>query len=497
PAGQRIDYVRRIPDWQWVVGAGMYLDDVDAAIAEKAADLHNTMLDRLKLIAVEFALLLFVLLGMLWFFQKRLRKGFDSFLQFFQYAAHRSEPMDPDQLHFQEFQEMARAANQMMDQRSRAEAALRRSEIRYRSLIENISDAVLLIDDQWQSIIANKAAQQMLRHPDRGVEQIAYAAFWPDTENEDPPFSQMIARVIDRQQPESAEAEVADRAGGKRWYAMTAYPVPEGVLLIITDVTTRKLMENRRGHEQKMAAIGTLTGGIAHNFNNLLAIISGYTELLMDECEESGTMRQNLAEIQEASRRGSQMIRQLTQFRKEMSADIAPIDPAEALRQSLGLIDSARPGNIGLVQDIHPLAERVMASRDELHQMVINLLLNAFAAIGEQNGTVEIRLDRLAVGDADAAERYPGVLPGAYARIRVQDDGPGMAPAELDRIFEPYYSTQPVNKGAGLGLSVVYGIVERYNGHIFVESEPDNGTRFTILLPLAGAEDDTAQTPET
>ena len=249
----------------------------------------------------------------------------------------------------------------------------------------------------------------------------------------------------------------------------------------------RRRLEAELRQAQKLEAIGHLAGGVAHDFNNILMVIQGYTDLLLAQAGDIGTTRSDLREIQQAARRGSDLTRQLLAFGRKQVLAIRPLDLNAVLVDTSHML--ARLIGEGVRLDLQTATGTcpVEADRVQVEQVLINLAVNARDAMSGR-GTLTVSLDRVVVtaGTADLAR-------GSYARLTVRDTGCGMDETTRTRIFEPFFTTKSPGKGSGLGLATVYGVVKQLGGHVAVESAPLQGTTFTVHLPATTKPVDTAR----
>ena len=253
------------------------------------------------------------------------------------------------------------------------------------------------------------------------------------------------------------------------------------------DITRRNQLKNIVRQTQKMQAIGTLAGGIAHDFNNILTAILGFAELSVLQCGENKLLKNNLEEIITASERAGQLIRQILTFSRQSGKNISSLRIDLIVKEALRLLRASLPANIELSIDIRT-REMVKADPTQIHQVVMNLCMNGFQALENENGTINVILDVETVGPRKGVAL--GNLPaGEYVVLRVEDDGHGIAKEHLNRIFEPYFTTREKNEGTGLGLSVVHGIIQDHRGAIQVQSTPGIGSCFYVYLPVAENQD--------
>lgn len=257
-----------------------------------------------------------------------------------------------------------------------------------------------------------------------------------------------------------------------------------GVVLIFRDVTERYQMEAELRHAHKMQAIGTLAGGVAHEFNNVLGVIIGNAELGMSDLPEGNPLRRNLTEIKTAGLRAKDVVKQLLNFSRKVETKTKPIRLAPVIQESLQLMRASIPKTIDIKAVIQDKAHAVLADSTQIHQLLVNLCTNAAHAMGEAGGVLTIQLENVEL-DHEEASKHADLYAGIYVRLSVADTGCGIDPAHLDRIFEPYFTTKEIGKGTGMGLAVVHGIVRSGGGAIVVDSELHRGTVVTVLLPAA------------
>lgn len=260
-------------------------------------------------------------------------------------------------------------------------------------------------------------------------------------------------------------------------------------------------LQQRMSQAQKMEAIGRLVGGISHDFNNLLTVIRGYcdfsqeqlsaldAELLLSQKSHCATLRKSLNEIAKASGRASTLTRQLLAYSRQQVVAPEYLDLNTELREVEKMLDRLLGEKVQLELMSEMESATVFADRGQVHQMLMNLVINAHDAMPD-GGTITLRTEAFRI-DADFAARfdYPVEL-GEKIMLRVKDCGTGIDPDHLPRIFEPFFTTKDVGRGTGLGLSTVYGIVKQSGGYIWVESTRGRGTEFQICLPAA--DDDVA-----
>jgi PAS domain S-box-containing protein len=251
-------------------------------------------------------------------------------------------------------------------------------------------------------------------------------------------------------------------------------------IAVIEDVTLRRQLEEQLLETQKLEAVGRLAGGIAHDFNNILTIVSGHTELLREHLPAEA--EPDLDTILDAVRRANDLTKQLLTFSKRQAPAAAIIDPADIFRDTEILIRNVVGRSVALTTSIDASAPPVLADPTQLGQVALNLAVNARDAMPD-GGTLTLAVERLELDEP--SEDLPGVEPGLYCRLTVEDTGSGMDDETRTHLFEPFFTTKETGKGTGLGLATTYGIVTQAGGHIFVDSQLGRGSRFRILLPAA------------
>lgn len=281
--------------------------------------------------------------------------------------------------------------------------------------------------------------------------------------------------------------------GSVRWIHDRAFPVRDasGVVYriagIAEDITERRQLEAQFRQAQKMEALGTLSGGIAHDFNNILGAIFGNVHLATLDLESAHPASKSLDEIQKAANRARDLVRQILSFSRQQpnARQIIPLEPV--INEAAGLLRASLPAGIELVRTLDQKTPTVFADATQIHQIILNLCTNAWHAIGDGPGRIEIQLRPVEIKGEDTAPA-PGLHRGTYACLSIIDTGHGMDASTLERIFEPFFTTKAPGRGTGLGLSVVHGIVQSHDGVIRVTSQRGEGTSFHFYFPAVRAE---------
>ena len=250
--------------------------------------------------------------------------------------------------------------------------------------------------------------------------------------------------------------------------------------LIAEDITDRRQLEEQLRQAQKMDAVGRLAGGVTHDFNNLLMVINGYTEVLLEQLEKGGDTHRKIQSIQQAADRAATLTRQLLAFSRKQLLELKVVDVNTVVGDMERLLRPLIGENIELVTRLSPDTGHIRADTGQLEQVIMNLVVNAKDAMPE-GGKLTVQSSDVTVRQNFREHRL--IQPGRYAVISVADTGLGMDKETQSRIFEPFFTTKEKGKGTGLGLSTVYGIVKQSNGYVFVQSEVGAGTTFYVYLP--------------
>jgi signal transduction histidine kinase/CheY-like chemotaxis protein len=259
---------------------------------------------------------------------------------------------------------------------------------------------------------------------------------------------------------------------------------PEFIDFAFEDSSRELMLENRLLQARKLETVGALAGGLAHDFNNIMTTISGYSELLLEELPVSSPSAEKVAKIQNAVTKARSITDQILTFSRQIDQEKIPVSVAAVLKETIGFVKSGLGGNITVTETIVNTDLLVNADPTQLFRVFLNLFLNAVQAIGENTGTISIKMALSKAGEA-RYELNKNIVADEYVVVTIEDTGEGMEPYVIERIFEPYFTTREMGKGTGMGLSVVHGIIAELNGEILVSSRKDIGSVFTVYLPVA------------
>src|SRR5438128_18087 len=370
-------------------------------------------------------------------------------------------------------------------QRRQAEAAVRRSEERFRALVEHSSDALILLDSQGRVTYVSASSQ---RHLGWTAADMLGRSIFDFLHSDDRELAG--ARMADAVQRPGATItqELRFQHADGTWHHMECVgvnrlnePSVGAIVINARDVTERRRLEDQLRQAQKMEAVGRLAGGVAHDFNNLLTAILGYCNLMLDEIPAEDPLRQDLEEIRQAGDRAAALTRQLLAFSRRQMLQPQIIDLNTLVRQMEKMLRRLIGEDIELVTPLGPDLKQVKVDPASIEQVLVNLAVNARDAM-PLGGRLTIETAMVDLDDA-YAETHVTVTPGRYVMFAVSDTGQGMDAATRARIFEPFFTTKEQGKGIGLGLATVYGIVKQSGGYIWVYSEIGHGSVFKVYLP--------------
>ena len=373
--------------------------------------------------------------------------------------------------------------------RRQAEDRLRESELKYRKLSEVTLEGICF-NDNSVIIDVNEAFARMFGY---GREELigidaAKTLIAPESRKR-------VAQVVAAQSTMVYEAVGVKKNG-------TCFPLEiegravqyQGRAVRVTsvrDITERKQTEQRMIMMQKMQAIGTLAGGIAHDFNNILSAIMGYAQIGLLHIDPGHEQAAWLENILQASHRAKELVAQILSFSRHEEDTARPVKLAMIIKETFKLLRPSIPTTIEMIMEIDANVGPIHAEATRIHQVLMNLCTNAAHAMRNNGGTLTIGLNQTVIED-DFQTRMKAVPSGTYAHLRVADTGHGMDAQTLDRIFEPYFTTKEKGEGTGLGLFVVHGIVNQFNGWMDVASKPGQGTTVSIFFPVMQAQTEVA-----
>ena len=376
-----------------------------------------------------------------------------------------------------------------------AEAALRESERRYKSLVETTVDGVFQSDPEGVFTFINESGAGIFGYgaPD---EMIGMSAndYWADPGKRDA----YLAELKNRKTLNSFPVQAKKKDGVDIQLEISSRIIEDyrgrfiGIEGILRDVTEKNKLESQLRHAQKMEAVGTLAGGVAHDFNNILTAIIGYGHLVKIKMRPDDLQQDMIDQILSAADRAALLTKGLLAFSRKQITNPKPVDLNDIVRNIDKLLRRVIGEDIDLSTLITGNRLIAMADTGQIEQVLMNLATNARDAMPE-GGALTIKTEEIELG-ADFITAHGYGKPGKYALISISDTGAGMNEATREKIFEPFFTTKELGKGTGLGLAIVYGIVKQHEGTINVYSEPGKGTTFRIYIPLSLSAIDEART---
>ncbi|MBF0225751.1 MAG: PAS domain S-box protein [Desulfobacterales bacterium] len=371
-----------------------------------------------------------------------------------------------------------------ISERKKYDNDLKNSEKRYKDLFEGITDAVFVINQKGIIIDCNNAVVQQLNYEKNEiigtpVQKIA-------SDNIRNQVYDLIKNAFINGKA-FFEAEHINKEGSiipvEINVNIVDYSGEKAILAVARDISERKKLQMHLAHIQKLEAIGTLAGGIAHNFNNALFPIMGYAEMILDISEDKPEIKNYVNEVLIAANKAKELVDQVLVFAQKDVHDKTQLWPYLIINETLKMLKPLLPANIELIANLYKGKDNILANPVQIQQMLINLCTNASHSMAEKGGKIEVISNKIKFNDDDV-KADPIVKEGDYLQIRIKDTGHGMDKFVMEKLFEPYFTTKPVGQGTGLGLSFVHGTVKSYNGFIKVESAPNKGAIFDIYLPL-------------
>ncbi len=370
---------------------------------------------------------------------------------------------------------------QEIERRQETEQALRDSEARWKSLIVNAPSVIVTVDADGKVLYASKSVSECAFAPQE--DENLFDLLRGD---ERAPLRDALATVTSHPGNLSLELRLAGGRGAE-WLSahigsLVTTRKTSDAMLVLTDITEQRLLQEQLRQSQKMEAIGQLAGGVAHDFNNLLTVIKGYSQFIaMNLPPDAACILPDLEEIHLAVDRAARLTRQLLAFSRRQMLKMQFVDVNQVIQNMVAMLERILGEDILIDLSLMPDLGLVLADPGQIEQMILNLSVNARDAMPD-GGMLIIETGR-AVVDEDFAANHIDFQPGEYVRIVVSDTGTGMTPEVREHLFEPFFTTKEPGKGTGLGLATVYGIVKQFGGSIYVYSELVHGSTFKIYLP--------------
>jgi PAS domain S-box-containing protein len=357
------------------------------------------------------------------------------------------------------------------------------SEKRYELLVENSNDLIWMEDREGRLTFLNGRAASLLGIP---RDELPGGSLDPLIVSQDRKDIRQIRERAFGGEPVLYELHVRQPSGELRTLSVTTAPVLDegligGAVSFGRDITEQKNLEKQILRSQRLETLGSLTSGIAHDFNNLLTPIIGYGEILRMKTGAEDERYPMVTHILDAGSRARELIGKLMAFSRKQEMKYESICLNRLVENFSPLLEKSIPGTIAFKAELDPGLPAVHADRGQLEQVLLNLVVNARDAMPE-GGTISVSTTTTKSMDAQGAGRFP-LRQGSYSVLRVEDSGCGISEENIEKIFDPFFSTKG-EKGTGLGLSTSYGIIKQHGGYIFASSRPGEGTTFSVYLPV-------------
>jgi len=510
PPSRKLSYVLPVKEWEWYVGTGVSIDAIEEILAsKKSAHLWTQLYAALASIGILILLLFFVRIIFLRFFV-RVETNLSRLTALLKKSVHGISSISHN-FSFFEFHKIATDVETMVKQRETVQKKLQAEQERLAGILRgtnagtwewNIQTGATVFNERWAEIIGYTLEEispvsiktwEQFCHPEdmRVSGDLLQKHFQKELD-----YYEFEARMRHK---DGSWIWVLDRGRVVSW---TEEGKPLMMMGTHQDITTRKQAEMAQEklqsqllQAQKMESIGRLAGGVAHDFNNMLGVILGHTELALLQADENHELYADLKEIQTAAMRSADITKQLLAFARKQTISPRELDLNKTVESMLNMLRRLIGENIDLVWK--PAAHIWLVKMDpsQIDQILANLCVNARDAItGVGKLTIETGIKSF---DEEYCKEHSGFIPGDFVLLAVSDNGCGMDKDTLDNLFEPFFTTKEVGKGTGLGLATIYGIVKQNNGFINIYSEPGQGSIFKIYLPrLVAVEDAQKAIPE-
>ena len=383
-------------------------------------------------------------------------------------------------------------------ERKITEQALRESEANYRAIFEAANDAILVQDvDTFQILDANSKVSEIFGYTPDELRNLTLHHLSADQhvylEKDPSPWLNKAAEGT----PQLFEWFSRDKAGRSFWVEVNLKGAVIGgndrLLAVVRDITERKQLEERLREAQKMEAVGRLAGGVAHDFNNVLTAILGQADMLRQQLSRDSTQQKRVDMIIEGAQRATDLTRELLAFSRKQLLELKVVDLNDIIRDTEDALIGIVGETIQVLMLLDTAIPKVKVDSSQIGRMMLNLAVNARDAM-PNGGVLIIETLRISL-DAKSARVMPDMEAGEYVMLAVSDTGVGMPPETASRIFEPFFTTKREGQGAGLGLSMVYGIMKQHHGHVTVRSLPGMGSTFKMYWPAFVEGEDAAQQP--
>ncbi len=381
---------------------------------------------------------------------------------------------------------------QEISDRKKAEKDLRDSEERFRQLAETIDEVFWIKDADFHNLLyVSPAYERIFGRP--LAELFVNPESWLDSVH--PDDFENVRDTIHKQREAgsyNAKFRILHPDGAERWIRIRSFPVlgSEGqidkIVGVARDITKQHELEKQLAHSQRMESVGSLAGGVAHDFNNILTVIMGFASLLEQNPSNPQKVLQSVKVILKTAERGASLVKQLLTLARKAESVFQPLVINDLIQEALNIARSTFPKSILISSEIQPDPIRIHADYTQIHQIFVNLILNAKDAM-PNGGNLSVKMREAEPNEIVTNERSEDFR--KYVLLEIADTGTGMDPETKSKIFDPFFTTKGLGKGTGLGLALVYGIVESHRGFITVDTTLHEGTKFRVFLPIESKND--------
>ena len=355
----------------------------------------------------------------------------------------------------------------------------------YQVMVENAIEAIFVIQNFVFKFV-NPMAEKLSGYSAKELRKIQFVDIIHPEDRK-----LVIARHLKRLQGEqftgTYQFRIITKTGSILWIILNAVKInweqKPATLNYLTDITHIKYLEEQLLQSQKMEAIGTLSSGVAHDFNNILFPIIGYAEITQSDFPTDKIIQENMQQIIKAANRAKNLIQQILSFSKTDHTSQSSVDLKPIIQEALKLIRATIPATIKIKTHLADNSYLILGDQVQIHQLIMNLCTNAFQSMEKQGGILTVSLQKIDMQPNTASSVITPQNAGPYIQLSITDTGHGMEQQIKQKIFNPYFTTKKKNKGTGIGLSVVHNIINNHNGFITVESETGQGSTFNVFFP--------------
>lgn len=485
----KISFIYGIDQLNWIVGAGVYLDDVEEEIAFIQKSSYNNLITNIKYTIIITLIISLVISIIFICISNNLKTDVTVFLNFFDQNGE-DRVIDLDAIKYRELLHLAVRANNMQKEKYSAELKLRDSEMKFRLLAENSQDLIFkmsLPDGHYDYI--SPASMTILGYtPEEFMSEPFFVkkCIHPDWKVW---LAKKLEGVLEGHLEKTLEYPLIKKTGEVVWINQKVKIIKDeqgkaiSIVGRVSDDTARKNIEDQLRHKYRLDAIGQIAGGVAHDFNNILGGIMNASQVLSSpkrEMDEKSKLMVSL--IRQSAKRASELTSKLSSFSRKRSNIHNPMNLHKLIEETLGLLKESLPENFNITTKYNATNQTVLGDGAELQSALLNLVINSSHAMPE-GGVITLETNNVELDSKYCSTMHFNIDPGQYIQLEVKDTGTGIKKQLLNKIFEPFFSTKEPGEGTGLGLATVYAVIVDHNGAIYINSEINVGTSFFILIP--------------